>query len=339
MRPTLFKKRSAMALVLAAALLATAAAGLWQAWAGTASPMGLRISKPITIVVTFPPGGGTDLLARRLGERLQQHLGQPVVVENRPGASGNIGARQVAESPADGSTLLMVNSTFSINPAVYQNLGFDPERDFRAVFNAGTIASALVVPVDSSWHDLSNLIAASDRQSGASTAFASCGNGTPQHLAAEQLGQAAQLPLLHIPFKGCGPAVAAVTAGQVPLAIVTISSALPLVQAGRLHVLAVTAPQRLPQLPDVPTVAEQGVPGFAAQQWHGLLAPAGTPDAVVQQLHQTLQAIVAEPLVAQSLQAQSYQAVRQSPAQFGVLIRSDISKYRELAQSLGLRVD
>ena len=334
MRPTSFKKRSAW--VLGAALLLTAAAGLWQARTGTAA---MRFEKPITIVVTFPPGGGTDLLARRLGERLQQHLGQPVVVDNRPGASGNIGARYVAESPADGSTLLMVNSTFAINPAVYQHVGFDPGQDFRAVFNAGTIASALVVPADSGLQDVSDLIAASAHQAGASTAFGSCGNGTPQHLAAEQLGQAAHIPLLHIPFKGCGPAVTAVAAGQVPLAVVTISSALPLLQAGRLRVLGVTAPQRLPQLPDVPTVAEQGVPGFAAQQWHGLLAPAGTPDAVVQLLHSTLQSIAAEPQVAQSLQAQSYQAVRQSPAQFDALIRSDMQAYRMLAQGLGLRVD
>ena len=158
---TIFKHRRSLA-VLALAVAATAAAGLWQARTGTAA---MRFEKPITIVVTFPPGGGTDLLARKLGAALQERIGQTVVVENRPGASGNIGAREVAQAKADGSTLLMANSSFAINPGVYQHLDFDPRKDFKAVFNAGTIASVLVVPLHSSIHSLADALAQTSESS------------------------------------------------------------------------------------------------------------------------------------------------------------------------------
>lgn len=320
--------------VLAAAVFATAAAGLWQARTGTAA---MRFEKPITIVVTFPPGGGTDLLARKLGAELQQRIGQPVVVENRPGASGNIGAREVAHARADGSVLLMANSSFSINPGVYRHLDFDPRHDFKAVFNAGTIASVLVVPAQSSIHRLSDALESTSEQ--APLAFASCGNGTPQHMAGEMLAQAQQVRLLHIPFKGCGPAVTAVAAGQVPFGVVTASSAAPLLEAGRVRAIAITAPQRIAQLPDVPTVAEQGVKTFAVEQWHGLLAPAATPDPVVKQLHEVLAQIQLDPQMQHSLQQQGYTLVQQSPARFGEEVLSDMDRYAVVTRSLGLKVD
>lgn len=323
--------------VLAAAVMATAAAGLWQARTGTAA---MRFEKPITIVVTFPPGGGTDLLARKLGAELQQRIGQPVVVENRPGASGNIGAREVAHARADGSVLLMANSSFSINPGVYKNLDFDPRHDFKAVFNAGTIASVLVVPAQSSIHSLADALQQTAAQApAAALAFASCGNGTPQHMVGEMLGQAQSVALLHIPFKGCGPAITAVAANQVPLGVVTASSAAPLLEAGRVRAIAITAAQRVAQLPDVPTVAEQGLESFAVEQWHGLLAPAQTPDSVVKQLHEVLAQIRAEPQMQQALQQQGYTAVRQTPVQFGVEILSDMDRYAAVTQKLGLKVD
>lgn len=320
--------------VLVAAALAVTAAGIWHARAGTAV---VRFEKPITIVVTFPPGGGTDLLARRLGAAMQQRLGQSVVVENRPGASGNIGARAVAEAAPDGATLLMVNSSFAINPGVYRHLDFDPRRDFKAVFNAGSIASVLVVPSQSSVRNLHDALAGAT--TGQPLPFASCGNGTPQHMAGEMLAQAAHASLQHVPYKGCGPAVTAVAAAQIPVAVVTASSAAPLIAAGRVRAIAVTAPARVASLPDIPTVAEQGLAGFAVEQWHGLLAPAATPEPVIARLHQVLELVLAEPEMQQALREQGYTPARQSAAQFGKLIAADIARYAAVTAQLGLKVD
>lgn len=330
---SLIQKRRSW-VVLGAAALAVTAVGLWHARTGTAA---MRFEKPITIVVTFPPGGGTDLLARKLGAELQQRIAQPVVVENRPGASGNIGARAVAEAAPDGTTLLMANSSFAINPGVYRELGFDPHKDFKAVFNAGTIASVLVVPQHSNVHGLADVLAQSTADK--PLAFASCGNGTPQHMAGEMLTQAAHMRLQHVPYKGCGPAISAVAADQVPLGMVTASSAAPLIEAGRVRAIAVTAPTRVASLPDIPTLAEQGVAGFAVEQWHGLLAPAATPEAVIARLHQELAQILAEPAMQQSLRAQGYTLVRQSSEQFGQLIAADMERYAAVTAQLGLRAD
>lgn len=330
---SLIQKRRSW-VVLGAAALAVTAVGLWHARTGTAA---MRFEKPITIVVTFPPGGGTDLLARKLGAELQQRIAQPVVVENRPGASGNIGARAVAEAAPDGTTLLMANSSFAINPGVYRELGFDPHKDFKAVFNAGTIASVLVVPQHSNVHGLADVLAQSTADK--PLAFASCGNGTPQHMAGEMLTQAAHMRLQHVPYKGCGPAISAVAADQVPLGMVTASSAAPLIEAGRVRAIAVTAPTRVASLPDIPTLAEQGVAGFAVEQWHGLLAPAATPEAVIARLHQELAQILAEPAMQQSLRAQGYTLVRQSSEQFGQLIAADMERYAAVTAQLGLKAD
>lgn len=330
---SLIQKRRSW-VVLGAAALAVTAVGLWHARTGTAA---MRFEKPITIVVTFPPGGGTDLLARKLGAELQQRIAQPVVVENRPGASGNIGARAVAEAAPDGTTLLMANSSFAINPGVYRELGFDPHKDFKAVFNAGTIASVLVVPQHSNVHGLADVLAQSSADK--PLAFASCGNGTPQHMSGEMLTQAAHMRLQHVPYKGCGPAISAVAADQVPLGMVTASSAAPLIEAGRVRAIAVTAPTRVASLPDIPTLAEQGVAGFAVEQWHGLLAPAATPEAVIARLHQELAQILAEPAMQQSLRAQGYTLVRQSSEQFGQLIAADMERYAAVTAQLGLKAD
>ena len=335
-------------------------------------------SRAITIVVTFPPGGGTDLLARKLGERLARRIGQPVTVENRPGASGNVGARYVAESAPDGYTLLMVNSSFAINPGVFRSLPFSPKDDFAAVINVAYVPSVIAVPAASPVRDLagwldgegeahgrpvasgrsaasggpgaSGGLAAQDGAAGAKGAaaaktadmappYGSCGNGTPQHLAGEMLARAAHRKLLHVPYGGCGPALNDVVAGQVGAAIVTASSAAPFIKAGRLRALAVTSPQRSPQLPDVPTVAEQGHPGYQLDQWHGLLARAGTPADVLDFLYRELAAIVAEPAMQQELRALGFNPASDGPAAFDGIIRADIDRFAALSRDIGLQVD
>ncbi|WP_368930643.1 tripartite tricarboxylate transporter substrate binding protein [Achromobacter xylosoxidans] len=294
-------------------------------------------TRPITIVVTFPPGGGTDLLARRLGADLQEQLGQPVVVENRPGASGNIGARVVAESPPDGYTLLMVNSSFAINPGVYRSLGFAPRRDFTAVMNVAFVPSVFVVPAASPLRTLDDALNAARPER--PLPFASCGNGTPQHLAGEMLARATGAPLQQVPYKGCGPALTDVMSGQVGMGVVTASSAAPLIAAGRLRALAVTSPQRSPLLPAVPTVAEQGISGYALDQWHGLLAPAATPPAVVARLNATLARIMLRPDVQAALREQGFTPTTSSPGAFQDMINADIDRYTALTAAIGLHAD
>ncbi|CAM4040260.1 Bug family tripartite tricarboxylate transporter substrate binding protein [Bordetella tumulicola] len=295
-------------------------------------------NRPITIIVTFPPGGGTDLLARKLGALMQERLGQSVVVENRPGASGNIGARAVADAPADGYTLLMVNSSFAINPGVYGHLGFDPKADFRAVINVAFVPSVLAVLPDSPYHTLADWMAAG-RKPQAILPFASCGNGTPQHLAGEMLKMKAHLPVLHVPYRGCGPALNDVLAGQVPMGIVTASSASPFLQAGRLRALAVTSPERSVLMSDVATVAEQGMPGYELDQWHGLLVPAGTPEDVVAKLNRTVAQIMKRSDVRRDLLTLGFSPTTSTSGEFQSLISQDIDRFASLTQKIGLRAD
>jgi len=295
---------------------------------------------PLKIVVTFPPGGGTDLLARKLGEQLAARIGQTVVIENRPGASGNIGARAVAESPADGYTLLMVNSTFAVNPAVFPSLPFSPRDDFAAVINVAFVPSVVVVPADSAATTLLQWLGGAG-ESGATTPqpYATCGNGTPQHMAGEMLARASGRRLQQIPYKGCGPALAAVAGGQVGAAIVTASSATPLIQTGQVRALAVTSVRRSPLLPDVPAIAELGWPDYDLDQWHGLLAPAGTPAEVIATLNAELAAIVAEPAMQASLRALGFNPVASTPQAFQAMIAADLERFADVAARIGLQMD
>jgi tripartite-type tricarboxylate transporter receptor subunit TctC len=295
-------------------------------------------SRPITVVVTFPPGGGTDLLARRLGAALQHDLGQTVVVENRPGASGNIGARDVAQAAPDGYTLLMVNSSYAINPGVYRDLPFSPRDDLKGVINVAFVPSVLVVPAASRFRGLDDVLAAA-APGAKPVSYASCGNGTPQHLAGEMLRIASGRVLQHVPYRGCGPALADVLSGQVGMGIVTASSAAPFLASGKLRALAVTSAQRSDLMPAVPTVAEQGYPGYALDQWHGLLAPAGTPAAVVERLNAAVAAIMRRADMRHALLQLGYSPTASTPQAFQALIDTDIERFGKLTASMGLRVD
>lgn len=294
-------------------------------------------NRPITIVVTFPPGGGTDLLARQFGVRLEQKLGVPVIVENRPGASGNIGARLVANAKPDGYTLLMVNSSFAINPGVYSNLDFSPTTDFDAVFNVAWVPSLVVTGSPAHYQTLEDVL--SDARTDDGVSVATCGNGTPQHLAVQMLHEATQGEFQHIPYRGCAPALADVSAGTVPAGIVTVSSAMPFVQSGRLHALALTAEQRSVLMPDVPTVAETGLTGYQLDQWHGLLAPVGVPDGVLDVLAQTLHDILQTDDMRNTLYGSGYEPARQTRQEFAELVAQDIKRFGALTARMGLRVD
>ncbi|ARP79944.1 ABC transporter substrate-binding protein [Bordetella genomosp. 8] len=294
-------------------------------------------SKPLDIIVTFPPGGGTDMLARLIGNYMPEAIGKTAIVENRPGASGNVGARVVKERAPDGYSLLMVNSSFAVNPGVFKTLPFDPKKDFDAIINIAYVPSVLVVPPGSPYKTLADVTAAAAKANDVS--FGSCGNGTPQHLAGELFKLQAKVNMVHVPYKGCGPALNDVVGGQIGLAVITASSALPFIKAGKLRAVAVTSKERSKLMPDVPTVAEQGYPGYELTQWHGLLAPAGTPPDIKQKLYEAVAKIMRRPDVEQKLADLGYDTASDGPAVFQKMVNSDIDKFTALAQKIGLSAD
>ncbi|MGO4329926.1 tripartite tricarboxylate transporter substrate binding protein [Cupriavidus sp. 2TAF22] len=293
--------------------------------------------KPIRLVVTFPAGGGTDILARVIGAEVAHSLGQPVVVDNRPGASGNIGAEFVAKSASDGYTLLAVNSSFAINPAVFRNLPFDPGKDFSAVISMASVPSVIAVPVGSKIQTFGDLLSAA--RSARPPSYASCGNGTPQHLAGELLKISAKVDMLHIPYKGCAPALADVLGGQADISINTLANTVPYLKSHKLRALAVTSRSRSPLLPEVPSVSELGVAGYDVDQWFGILAPANTPPEIVQKLNQAIARAVAKPEIKANLAQLGFATANSTPAEFQKVVASDIERWKKLAAQIGLRVD
>ncbi|MBP0629752.1 MULTISPECIES: tripartite tricarboxylate transporter substrate binding protein [unclassified Cupriavidus] len=293
--------------------------------------------KPIRMVVTFPAGGGTDSLARLIGTEISKSLGQPVVVDNRPGASGNIGAEFVAKSPADGYTLLIVNSSFAINPSVFKKLQFNPKSDFSAVITFASVPSVIAVPSHSKIRNFSDLMAAG--KSGTPPSYASCGNGTPQHLAGELLKVSAKMDMLHVPYKGCAPAIADVLGNQADVSVNTLTNTIPYLKSNKLRALAVTSKARSPFLPDVPTVSELGVAGYDVDQWFGILAPANTPPEIVQKLNAEIARAVAKPEIKASLTQLGFATTTSTPAEFQKLVNSDIDRWQKFATKINLLVD
>ncbi len=288
--------------------------------------------RPITLVVTFPPGGGTDLLARKLAEQLADYVPEPIVVENKPGASGTIGARHVAQALADGHTLLMVNSSYATNPGFYPSLGFDPEQDLIPIINIAWVPSVWVAHPTQGPQSLAELLETDAAQ--LPIHYGSCGAGTPQHLAAEMLRSETQIALDHVPYGGCGPALNDVLAGHVGTAFVTLSSALPYIERGDIRALAVTSAQRSQIVADLPTVSEQiGIP-FDVAQWHAIFAPAHTPEPIVSYLRKQLQQVLAQPQMRAELKALGYELATEDAAEFEQIVRDDLRRYQELAQRI-----
>ena len=321
-----------VALIAGAALAAVALAG------ADVSAQETFPNKPINITVTFPPGGGTDILARLIGNYMSETLGHGAIVENKPGASGNVGAKYLADRAPDGYSLLMVNSSFAINPAVFSKLPFDPKKDFVPIVNMAWIPSVLVVPANSPYKTLAELLTAA-KPAKNDVSYGSCGNGTPQHLAGASLNIFAKTHITHIPYGGCGPALKDVLGGQIPLAIITASSAMTQIQAGKLRALVVTSPNRSALLPEVPSVSEQGYPGYELNQWHGLLAPANTPPAVQQKLFEGINKALQLPAVKEKLISLGYTPAYDGPATFKKIVDGDIDKFVKLAKDIGLKVD
>ncbi|HET9652422.1 MAG TPA: tripartite tricarboxylate transporter substrate binding protein [Usitatibacter sp.] len=271
------------------ALLASAVLALPGFAAAQAFP-----TRPVRIVVTYPPGGGADLMARLVAPKMSEALGQPVVVENKPGASGQIGASEVARSAPDGYTLMLDASSYSVNPSLYSKLPYEPTKAFTPIAVLALFPNVLVVTPSYPVHDVKELIAAAKAKPG-TIAFASSGNGSAQHLSGELFLQKTGVQMTHVPYKGGGPALNDVMGGQVPTFFANMASSLPQIKGGKLRPLAITGAKRSAALPDVPTMAEAGVPGYEVYEWNAIFAPAGTPPAVIAKLAEAVDKAVQSP--------------------------------------------
>ena len=313
---------------LAAALLAAASAASAQTWP----------NRPVRMVVPLSPGGFADVPARILAARLSTAIGEQVFVENKPGAGGTIGADFVAKARPDGHTLLFTGTPHVISAWLYKNLPFDPLKDFAPVVLVATGPYVLVVNPQLPVHSVPELIAAAKAEPG-KIDFASSGNGSGQHLVAALFNTMAGINLNHVPYKGSGPAMQDLVSGQVKVSFAGIPNVLTHVRNGRLRALAVTTPKRSPDLPDVPTVAEAGIPGYEATLWVNLAAPAGTPPEIVQRLYTHTAKVLQEPELQQGFRAAGVDATVLAPEPLGAFIRSEYEKWGKVVRDTGATVN
>jgi tripartite-type tricarboxylate transporter receptor subunit TctC len=314
--------RSVTAVLAAALLLAAPAAAQYPA-------------KPVRFIVPSSAGGGTDIIARALAQKLSEALGQQFVVENRPGAGQMIGIELAARAPADGHTILMTASTLAINPIMYKKVSYDPLRDFAPITQAASLPNVLVVHPSLPVKSVAELIALAKREPG-KIAYASAGVGTSPQMSVELLKSLAGIDLLHVPYKGTGPGVIDVLAGQVKVMTPNVLTALPHIKSGRLRALAVTGAKRSEALPGVPTMAEAGVPGYESVQWYGVLAPAGTPREIVQRLYAEIAKALHAGEVRERLAADGAEPVGSTPEEFAAFIRAEIAKWSKVAKAAGI---
>ncbi|MCZ2499231.1 tripartite tricarboxylate transporter substrate binding protein [Xylophilus sp. Kf1] len=317
---------------LHAAIAAVAAAAL-PAFAQDGWP-----TKPITYVVPFPTGGTTDILARLIGQKLGTVLGTTFVVDNRGGAGGSIGSELAARAPADGYTIVGGTvSSHAINVSLYPKLGYDPIKSFTPVVLIGANPVVLVVGEKSPFKSLKDVIAAAKAKPDTVTS-ASAGNGTSQHMTLELLGYKAGAKFVHVPYKGSGPAIQDVMAGQVDMMFDTTVVAGPHIQSGKLRALAVSSAKRLESMPDVPTVAET-LPGFEVLSWQGIFAPAGTPKAIVDRLNTEILKIIATPEMQDRLKALGMQPSTFTPAQFAAFQKDEVAKWAAVVKATGIKLE
>ena len=318
--------RHVIALLLLLALLDGANAQTWP-------------SKPMRIIVPFAPGGSTDIFARLLGERMSAALGQPVVVDNRAGAAGNIGADAVAKSAPDGYTLLMATTgVMAINQALYKNMSYDAAKELDPVVFVASITNVLIVSAESTLKSAADVLAMA-KQSPGKLSFASSGAGSSTHMSAELFKTMAGVDLLHVPYKGSGPAMLDLIAGRVSLMFENMPGAVPHMKAGRVRALAQTGQKRSPALPEIPTLAEAGVKGYESLSWSGIALPAGAPKDVMARLNREINAILAQAEMRQKLAEQGAEAVGGSPEAFAQHVRQERDKWAGVVRAAGIVVN
>lgn len=320
--------RAAVASVVAIMAFGVAPAALAQAWP----------SKPVKILVGFAPGGAMDIVARTLGERMAASLGQPVVVENKPGAASNIAIRLLIDSPPDGYTVMLVANGLAANPFLYTQQPFDPVQDVAPVSLVARLPVVIAANASSDLATLKKLVEASKARPGSVT-YATPGSGSTPHLAMELFARAAGISLTHVPYKGGAPAIADVLGGQLPLVAVNAVEVLPHVKAGKLQVLAALSAERVSTLPDTPTTAESGYPGFEASVWHAFIAPKGTPPAVIAKLNDAIGKALASPDVKERLAKLGAVASPSTPAELGTLVRAEHERYGRLIRDANIKAN
>ena len=295
-------------------------------------------AKPVRLISQFPPGGGTDLIARNLIPSLSESFGQNFILDHRPGAAGNIAAELVAKSAADGYTILIANNTIVIQAAMQQALPFDVVRDFTPIAVIASTPVALAVHPSLPVRSVRDLIALARAQPG-KLAYSSCGNGTAMHLAGELFKQLAKIDMTHVPYKGCGPAIVDGIAGQVPILFNTITNTNPQAKAGRLRIIAIASATRSPVDKSLPTIAEAGLTGFDSDIWFGFMGPAGLPRDIVTRLNAELNRIVKLPNVSARLVDQLFDVRAGTPEEFGALIKADVVKWGKVVRAGNIRAD
>ncbi|AVS78805.1 LacI family transcriptional regulator [Paracidovorax avenae] len=296
-------------------------------------------SKPITIIVPFAAGGTTDILARIIAQGMGAELGQSVVVDNRAGAGGNIGGQVAARAPADGYTLFMGTvGTHAINAALYRKMPFDPVKDFAPLTRVANVPNLLVANPAQPFKTVQELIAYAKANPGKIN-FGSSGSGSSIHLSGELFKSMAKVDMQHVPYKGSAPAVTDLLGNQIAIMFDNMPSAIQHVRSGKLRAIAVTTAKRSPELPDVPTIAESGVPGYEATSWFGMFAPAATPAPVVAQLNATIVKVLAQPDIRKKLAEQGAEAAGETPAQFADFIQKESVKWGRVVKESGASVD
>ena len=295
-------------------------------------------SKPVRIVVPYPPGGTTDILTRLLGQKLGEAWGQQVIIDNRAGASGNIGAEAVVRSPADGYTLLSASTVHTVNPSLYSKLAYDPLKDFTAITLLAQVANILVVHPSLPVNSVREFIAFAKKRPGQLN-YSSAGNGSAPHLTAEMFKTSTGVNIVHVPYKGAAPAMTDLLAGHVMLTFATAPSGVPHVQAKRLRALGVSSATRIPALPNVPTIAEAGVPGYEAIGWNGLTGPAGLPQAVTDRLNADTVKVMNNPDVSKRLSELGLEPRTSTPGEFAGFLKAEVVKWAKVVKDSGARVD
>ena len=313
--------------------------------AALASPMGAALAqaafpgKPIRLIVPFPPGGGTDMIARTVAQKVADQNKWNVIVDNRPGAGGNLGVDAAAKAPADGYTLVMgQTSNLAINPTLYPRLPYDPLKDLVPVALVSSSPIVMAAPANSPFKSYADVVAAAKGKPDAITLGFS-GNGTVAHLAGELAENAADIKLRHIPYKGAAQAMTDLVGGQIDLYMSSVPTLLGQVRNGKLKVIAITSAKRSPQLPDVPTLAESGYKGFEAVTWFGILAPAGTPASIVAQLNKAINAALQQPDVADKLRSEGGDVLGGTAEQFSTLLKAEVPRWAKIVKDSGASLD
>ena len=320
-------KRTLMRATAGALLLLAAPLSMAQAWP----------ARPIRLVVPFPPGGLIDNMARLVGNRLAQELGQPVVIDNKPGAGGNVGAAEAARAPADGYTLLMASPALTISPAIYKNLPYQPSQ-LAPVALLGRVPNVLLVNPASGIGKVQELVGRAKAKPGQLN-YASNGNGTSLHLSAELFKRRSETFITHVPYRGAAAAITALLSGEVDMMFDNLPSAIGQIQAGKLRALAVTTAQRSTALPDVPTLAEAGMEGFNVSAWFGVAAPAGLPTPVATRLADALQKVVQQPEVAAAMQRQGADPAFIDAASAAAALNADAAQWKQVAAFAKIQLD